>query len=66
MESISSNLNVGKADASERSKRGVSEIISDVFTPFDHRGKIVAPFDNENKRDAEFQESTYTVKSYPE
>ncbi|KAK7676160.1 hypothetical protein QCA50_020871 [Cerrena zonata] len=56
MESISNNPAASKDEASARAKRGVSEIITDVFEPFDHRGKIVTPFDSENKRDAEFQE----------
>ncbi|KAK7678291.1 hypothetical protein QCA50_018639 [Cerrena zonata] len=56
MESISNNPVASKDEASARAKRGVSEIITDVFEPFDHRGKIVTPFDSENKRDAEFQE----------
>ncbi|KAI0327225.1 hypothetical protein GY45DRAFT_1284118 [Cubamyces sp. BRFM 1775] len=35
-------------------KRPLSEVLSATFTPFDHRAKVVAPFDDESKRDAEF------------
>ncbi|KAK7676165.1 hypothetical protein QCA50_020876 [Cerrena zonata] len=56
METTLNNLTTGKDEGSTRVKRGVSEIITDVFEPFDHRGKIVTPFDSENKRDADFQE----------
>ncbi|KAK7678306.1 hypothetical protein QCA50_018654 [Cerrena zonata] len=56
METTLNNLTTGKDEGSTRVKRGVSEIITDIFEPFDHRGKIVTPFDSENKRDADFQE----------
>ncbi len=40
-------------------KRAISEVISETSPTFDHRGNIVEPFDNEAKRDLEFQESEY-------
>lgn len=38
-------------------KPSVSEIISQKFSAFDHQGTIIEPFENESKRDVEFQES---------
>ncbi|KAI0819412.1 hypothetical protein BC628DRAFT_1332985 [Trametes gibbosa] len=37
-------------------KRPLSEVISETFPPFDHRSKVVGPFDDETRRDAEFIE----------
>ena len=42
-------------------KRPLSEVISATFPPFDHRAKVVAPFDDESKRDAEFARSEYML-----
>ncbi|KAI0656870.1 hypothetical protein C8Q70DRAFT_1006476 [Cubamyces menziesii] len=36
------------------SNRPLSEVLSATFPPFDQRAKVVAPFDDESKRDAEF------------
>lgn len=47
----------GELDSS--GQRTLSEVISETFPAFDHRGTIIEPFDNEAKRDAEFQESAY-------
>lgn len=40
-------------------KPSVSEVLSQNFSPFDHRAAIIEPFDGESKRDTEFQESEY-------
>ena len=61
MESSAKDTSSSQDNAGRRNKRSVSEIITDVYTPFDHRGKVVTPFDNENKRDQEFQESRYNT-----
>ncbi|KAI0078371.1 hypothetical protein K474DRAFT_1641767 [Panus rudis PR-1116 ss-1] len=37
-------------------KLPMNDMIRQSFPPFDHRGTIVTPFDEESKRDAEFQE----------
>ncbi|THG93384.1 hypothetical protein EW026_g7837 [Hermanssonia centrifuga] len=42
-------------------KRAISEVISETSPKFDHRGNIVEPFDNEAKRDLEFQEKLSTM-----
>ncbi|KAI0703719.1 hypothetical protein BC835DRAFT_1262355 [Cytidiella melzeri] len=34
----------------------VADLISQSFPKFDHRGTIVEPFDNEGRRDTEFQD----------
>ncbi|CAL1699550.1 unnamed protein product [Somion occarium] len=58
MEAPSTNVQVASNNnQSTNDKQTALDIISETFPPFDHRGKIVAPFDNETKRDAEFQES---------
>lgn len=47
-------------------KCGISELISKTYPPFDHRADIIEPFDNEAKRDTEFQESEYMrLSSFP-
>ncbi|KAI0676474.1 hypothetical protein C8Q78DRAFT_24610 [Trametes maxima] len=42
-------------------KRPVSEVLSEKFTPFDHLTKVVSPFDEETKRDAEFVQKLNTM-----
>ncbi|KAI0356100.1 hypothetical protein OH77DRAFT_1424427 [Trametes cingulata] len=49
------------SEASAARKRPVSEVLSETFAPFDHAAKVVAPFDNETKRDAEFLEKLNTM-----
>ena len=43
------------ASASSKSA-SVVDLISQSFPEFDHRGTIVEPFDNEGKRDGQFQD----------
>lgn len=38
-------------------KPNISEAISDPLPTFDHQGVIIEPFDNEARRDTEFQDS---------
>lgn len=38
-------------------QRSVAEVVQEQFEPFDHRTTIVDPFEEENKREAEFRES---------
>ena len=38
-------------------KPPVPDIISRTFPAFDHHGTITVPFENESKRDVEFEES---------
>jgi hypothetical protein len=33
----------------------IVDLVSEQYPDFDHRGIIVEPFDNESKRDTEFQ-----------
>ena len=54
---MSSSQQYGGLEKSEQ--RTLSDVISETFPAFDHRGTIIEPFDNEAKRDAEFQESEY-------
>ena len=37
----------------------ISDVISGPLAHFDHQRAIIEPFDNEAKRDSEFQESEY-------
>ncbi|EPQ52242.1 hypothetical protein GLOTRDRAFT_132359 [Gloeophyllum trabeum ATCC 11539] len=37
-------------------QRSVAEVVQEQFEPFDHRTTIVDPFEEENKREAEFRE----------
>ena len=40
--------------------RSVSEVLSEKFSTFDHHAKVVSPYEDEAKRDAEFMESAHT------
>lgn len=40
-----------------KSELSPTELISESFPAFDHRGNIVEPFDNEARRDNEFKDS---------
>lgn len=42
--------------ATQAQSRPILDLISQTFPPFDHRASIVTPFENENQRDAKFQE----------
>lgn len=42
-------------------QRPIGDMLSQQFAPFDHRSKVVAPFDDETKRDAAFIESEYML-----
>ena len=40
--------------------RSVSEVLSEKFSTFDHHAKVVSPYEDEAKRDAEFMGSAHT------
>ena len=46
---------------STTTKRALSDVLSETFPPFDHRAKVVSPFEQEVKRDTEFVESAYML-----
>ncbi|KAI0792370.1 hypothetical protein C8Q75DRAFT_752540 [Abortiporus biennis] len=54
--SASTSASVPPTTVKEVKNRSITDIIGESFAEFDHRGKIVEPFDEESKRDAEFQE----------
>ena len=55
---MASNSNAISTEPSETgNRRPMSEVLSETFSTFDHHAKVVTPFDNETKRDAEFVES---------
>ncbi|CDO70478.1 hypothetical protein BN946_scf184569.g21 [Trametes cinnabarina] len=53
MSASSSSANT-QLDEAASLKRPVSEMLSDTFVPFDHSSRIITPYDDETKRDAEF------------
>ncbi|KAH9855322.1 hypothetical protein C2E23DRAFT_874858 [Lenzites betulinus] len=55
MSSVSEAAISGDNEITTR-KRPITEVISETFHPFDHHSKVVGPFDDETKRDAEFVE----------
>ncbi|KAI0366823.1 hypothetical protein BV20DRAFT_971330 [Pilatotrama ljubarskyi] len=59
--SATSSTTALQHDMSVQRKRPISEMLSETFVPFDHAAKVVAPFDNETKRDAEFLEKLNTM-----
>lgn len=42
---------------STEQKRSAADVVSDVFPPFDHRSRIVSPFEQDGLDDAKFQAS---------
>lgn len=48
-------------DTGSKSESHKDDLISRSFSPFDHRGLIVEPFDDETKRDGEFRDSECCV-----
>lgn len=41
--------------------RPISDLLTETYPSFDHRARVVAPFDDESKRDAEFVQSDYML-----
>ena len=48
-----------QVESPSATKSSVSELTTEKFSSFDHRGNVIAPFEDESKRDEEFQESGY-------
>ena len=49
-----------RPEGSTHCNANIAEIVAETFPAFDHQAIIIEPFDNEAKRDAEFQESKCT------
>ena len=55
-ESTSAKMDSGPCASASSKSASVVDLISQSFPEFDHRGTIVEPFDNEGKRDGQFQD----------
>ncbi|RPD61248.1 hypothetical protein L227DRAFT_610295 [Lentinus tigrinus ALCF2SS1-6] len=58
---MSSSSTSPEQNSTEMPKRPISDVLSETFPSFDHHAKIVSPFDEETKRDAEFVEKLNTM-----